>query len=126
MGTWSLWLLKSHENMISYTAKLKLYGRTHLVTVEKPLHAVQDKQTGGDDIHTYGNFEQVFTFKDGNRQNRFKDEICTYCNKKGPTEVACFAECDEDKLTKMAAKVSAAMAEPNHSHQQTSHGFHFR
>ncbi len=56
-------------------------------------------------------FEQVFAFRDSNRQNKFKDETCTYCNKKGQTEVVCFAKCDDDKLTKMAAKVSAAMAE---------------
>ncbi len=37
--------------------------------------------------------------------------MCTYCNKKGHTEVVCFAKRDDDKLTKMAEKVSAAMAE---------------
>ncbi len=31
-----------------------------LVEIEKPLFAVQDKQTGGDDPYTYGEFEQVF------------------------------------------------------------------
>ncbi len=49
-------------------------------------------------------------FRDGNRQNRFKDETCTYCNKKGNTETVCFAKRDDDKLTKMAQKVSAVKA----------------
>ncbi len=75
-----------------------------MVEVEKPLFAVQDKQN-------YGVFEQVFAFRDGNHQNKFKHENCTYCNKKGHTEDVCFAKRDDDKLTKMAAKVSAAMSE---------------
>ncbi len=58
-----------------------------VVKVEEPLFAVQDKQTGGDDPHTYIEFEQIFAFRYGNRQNKFKDETCTYCNKKGDTEV---------------------------------------
>ncbi len=58
-----------------------------MVEVEKPLCAVQDKQTGGDDPHTYDEFEQVFAFRDGNHQNNFKDENCTY--KKGHTKVVC-------------------------------------
>ncbi len=75
------------------------------------MHAVQDKQTGGDDPHTYSEFEQVFAFRDGNHQNKYKDETCIYCTKKGHTEIVCFAKRDDDKLTKMAAKVSAVMAE---------------
>ncbi len=43
--------------------------------------------------------------------NKFKDETCTYCNKKGHTETICFTKLDDDKLTKMAQKVSAARAE---------------
>ncbi len=50
-------------------------------------------------------------FRDGNRQNKFKDETSTYCNKKGHTEIVCFAKHDNELLTKMAAKVSAAMVE---------------
>ncbi len=56
-------------------------------------------------------FETVFAFRDGNRQHKFKDVTCTYCNKKGYTEAVCFAKFGNDKLNKMAAKVSAAMAE---------------
>ncbi len=82
-----------------------------MVKVEEPLFVVQDKQTGCDDPHTYGEFEQVFAFRDGNRQNKFKEETCTYCNKKGHTEVVCFTKRDDDKLTKMAVKVSAEIAE---------------
>ncbi len=83
---------------------------TTLVAFEKPLNTIQDKQIGGDDLHTYDEFEHIFTYKDGNRHNRFKDETCTYCNKKGHTETVSFAKCDNDKLTMMAEKVSAAMA----------------
>ncbi len=78
---------------------------------EKTLLLVQDKQTNSEITDTYGEFEQVFAFRDGNRQNRFKDETCTYCNKKGHTEAICFAKRDDDKMTKMAVKVSASMAE---------------
>ncbi len=86
-------------------------GITTLVAVEKPLNIVQEKQTRGDDLHTYREFKQIFAFRDGNRLNRFKDETCSYCNKKGHNETVCFAKRDNDKLTKMAAKVSAAKAE---------------
>ncbi len=84
---------------------------TTFVAVEKPLNIIQEKQIGGDDLHTYGEFEQIFAFRDSNRQNKFKDETCSYCNKKCHTEAVCFAKSDNDKLTKMAATVSAAMAE---------------
>ncbi len=77
---------------------------------DKPLLVLQDKQSRGDIPDAYGEFEQVFAFWDGNHQNWFKDEVCTYCNKKGHTETVCFAKCDDDKMTKMAEKVSAAMA----------------
>ncbi len=70
---------------------------------------VQDKQSGGDTPATYREFEQVFAFRDGNHQNQFKDETCTYCNKKGHTETICFTKRDFDKWTKMAQKVSATM-----------------
>ncbi len=73
---------------------------------EKPLSLVQDKQTNSDITDIYGEFEHV-----GNCQNRFKDETCTYCNKKGHTEAVCFAKPDDDKMTKMAVKVSTSMAE---------------
>ncbi len=72
---------------------------------------VQDKQSDGDTPDTYREFEQIFAFRDGNRQNQFKDETCTYCNKKGHTEVVCFAKRDDDKLAKLAQKLSVAMAE---------------
>ncbi len=44
---------------------------TTLVAVE---NMVQDKQTGGDALHTYGEFEQMVSFRDGNHQNTFKDK----------------------------------------------------
>ncbi len=73
--------------------------------MDKPLLSVQEKQvkekqSGSDDSVTYGEFEQVFAFQNGNRQNRFKDETCTYCNKKGHIEFICFAKRDDHKLTK--------------------------
>ncbi len=78
---------------------------------DKPLLVVEDKQSGGDTSDTYATFEQVFAFRDGNCQNRFMDETYTYCNKKGHTETVCFTKCDDNKLTKIAEKVSATMAE---------------
>ncbi len=64
--------------------------------MEKPLLLVQDKQTNSDITDTYGEFEHVLAFNDCNHQNRFKDETCTYCNKKGHTEADCFAKRDDD------------------------------
>ncbi len=78
---------------------------------DKPLLVEQDKQSIGDTPDIYGEFEQVFGFRDCNRKNCFKDETCTYCNKKGHTEVVCFTKHDVDKLTKMAQKVYPAMVE---------------
>ncbi len=78
-------------------------GIEALGPTDKPLLVVQDKKS-------YGEFEQVFAFRYGNRQNRFKDETCTYCNKKGHIETVCFAKLDDVKLTKMAQKVPSAMA----------------
>ncbi len=78
---------------------------------DKPLLVVQDKQSANDDSVAYGEFEQVFAFRDSNRQNQFKDETCTYCNKKGHTETVCFAKHDANKMTKMANTISAALAE---------------
>ncbi len=69
------------------------------------------KQIGDKDPHAFGEFEQVFAYRDGNSQNKYKDETCTYCNKKGHTEVLCFSKRDEGKLIKMAMKVSSSMAE---------------
>ncbi len=86
-------------------------GLQALGFTDKPLLELQDKQSGGDTPDTYREFEQVFAFRDINRQNRFKDETYTYCNKKGHTETICFAKRDDDKLTKMAQKVSSAMGE---------------
>ncbi len=93
------------------TSQREALGLSHQGASEKPLLLVQDKQTNSDITDTYGEFEQVFSFRDSNRQNRFKDESCTYCNKKGHTEAICFAKHANDKMTKMAVKVSASMAE---------------
>ncbi len=86
-------------------------GLMALGPTDKPLLTVQDKQSGIDDSIAYGEFERVFAFRDGNRQNWFKDETCTYCNKKGHTETICIAKHDDDKMTKMAKTISAAMVE---------------
>ncbi len=93
------------------TSQREALGLLALGPMDKPLLTVQEKQSGSDDPITYGEFEQVFAFRDGNLQNQFKDESCTYCNKKGHTETICFAKRDNDKLTKMAKIFSATMAE---------------
>ncbi len=76
---------------------------------DKPLLLIQEKQTSTDPIDAYGEFEQVFAFRDGNRQNRFTDENCSYCSKKGHTDAVCFAKCDDDKMSKIAGKVSLSV-----------------
>ncbi len=76
-------------------------GLLALGSNDKPLLTVQEKQSSSD----------IQTLTKSNHQNRFNDETCTKCNKKGHTETVCFAKHDDDKLTKMAQKVSAAMAE---------------
>ncbi len=78
---------------------------------EKPLLSLQDKQTGSDQMDAYSDLEQILAFRDGNRLNRFKDETCMYCNKKGHTETVCFAKRVNDKMSRMVEKVSASMAE---------------
>ncbi len=92
-------------------SKRETLGLSALGSTEKPLLTVQEKQFGSDDSVTYKEFEQVFAFRDSNRQNRFKDETCTYCNKKGHTEVVCFAKRDDDKMSKIAKSISASLAE---------------
>ncbi len=88
---------------------MEALGLQALGPMDKPLLVEQDKLSGSDTPDTYREFEQVFVFQDGNRQNQFKDETCTYCNKKGHTETFLFAKGDDDKLTRMAQKVCAAM-----------------
>ncbi len=62
-------------------------------------------------MDAYSELEQILALRDDNRLNRFKDETCTYCNKKGHTENVCFAKRDDDKMTWLARKVSATMAQ---------------
>ncbi len=78
---------------------------------EKPLLSLQDNQTASDQLDCYSELQQILTFRDGNHQNKFKDETCTYCNKKGHTETICVAKRDDDKMIRLAEKVSAAMAQ---------------
>ncbi len=89
----------------------EVLGLSAQTASEKSLLSLQDKQTGSDQLDAYSELEQILAFRDGNRQNKFKDEICTYCNKKGHTETVCFAKRDDDKMTRLAEKVSAAMAQ---------------
>ncbi len=79
---------------------------TTTVEAERVLLAVQGKHVGCDKYVGY-----IFGYRNGNHQNWFKEETCTYCNKKGHTEAVCFTKRDDDKLTKMAQKGSAVMAE---------------
>ncbi len=81
------------------------------VIAVKALHVVQEKSVGGVETYTTDNLKHILTYKDDNRQHRFKDESCTYCNKKGHTETVCFSKCDDEKLTKIAVKISAVMAD---------------
>ncbi len=58
------------------TSRREALGLQVLGPTDKPFLVVLDKQSGGDTPDTYREFEQVFAFRDGNRQNRFKDETC--------------------------------------------------
>ncbi len=100
---------KIYNNVIA--SQREALGLQSLGPMDIHLLVAQDKQSRGDISDTYREFEQVFAFRDGNHQNCFKDETCTYCNKNGHTETMCFTKHDNDKLTKMAQNVSAAMAE---------------
>ncbi len=100
---------KIYNNVIA--SQREALGLQALVPMVKHLLILQGKHSGCDTWDTYREFEQVFAFRDGNHQNCFKDETCTYCNKKGHIETMCFARHDDDKLIKMAQNVSAAMAE---------------
>ncbi len=123
--------LRSHEIVAGYldltaaeitrkydaiASQREALGLPALGSIDKPLLSVQEKQvhekqSGNDDPVTYGEFEQVFAFRDSNLQNWFKDETCTYYNKKGHTETVCFSMHEDDKMTKMAKTVSDAKAE---------------
>ncbi len=86
-------------------------GISSAVIAEKALHVVQDKSVSGVETYTTDDLKHILTYKDDHRQHRFKDESCTYCNKKGHTEMVCFSKRDDEKLTKMAVKISAVMAD---------------
>ncbi len=92
-------------------SQIEVLGSSAETAGEKPLLSLQDKQTGSDQMDAYSELEQILAFRDGNHQNRFKDETCTYCNKKGHTATICLAKHDDDKMTRLAEKVSAAMAQ---------------
>ncbi len=85
-------------------------GISSAVIAEKALHVVQEKSVGGVETYTTDDLKHILTYRDDNHQHRFKDESCTYCNKKGHTEMVCFSKRDDEKLTKLAEKISAVMA----------------
>ncbi len=62
-------------------------------------------------MDAFNELEQIVAFRDINRPNRFNDETCTDCSKKGHTETICFTKRDGDNMIKMAEKVSAVMAQ---------------
>ncbi len=88
----------------------KALGISSAVRAEKALHVVQGKSVGGVETYTTDDLQHILTYKDDHLQHRFKDESCTYCNMKGHTETVCFSKRDDEKLTKMAVKISAVMA----------------
>ncbi len=77
-------------------------GITSTVKAEKALLVVHDKTFSSDETYNIDEFERILAYKDSNCQDRFKDETCTYYNKKGHTELVCFSKCDNVKLAKMA------------------------
>ncbi len=75
------------------------------------MHIVQDRSVGSDEIYSIDRLKHILAYKDGECRNKFKDETCTYCNKKGHTEIVCFTKCDDEKLSKLAEKCTSSMAE---------------
>ncbi len=73
------------ESTISYTANGRL-GITSATEAEKVQHTVREKSVGNDEINITDKLEQIVAYKDGDHQNKYKDETCTYCNKKGHKE----------------------------------------
>ncbi len=86
-------------------------GITSAIKAEKVLHTVHEKSVGNDEINIIDELEWIFTYKDGDRRNKYKDETCIYCNKKGHMETVCSSKGDDDKLSKLAKKCTAAMAD---------------
>ncbi len=72
---------------------------------------VQEKSVGGVETYITDDLKHILTYRDDHSQHRFKDESCTYCNKKGHTESVCFSKHDDEKLIKMVMKISAVMAD---------------
>ncbi len=88
-------------------------GISSTVRAEKALYVVQEKSVGCVETYTSDNLKHILTYKDHHRQHRFKDESCTYCNKKGYTETVCFSKHDDEKLTKISAVMSGKIATSN-------------
>ncbi len=86
-------------------------GISSAVVAEKALHVVQVKYVGGVETYTSDDLNQIITYRDDHRQHRFKDESCTDGNKKGHTEMVGFSKRDDEKLIKMAVKISAVMTD---------------
>ncbi len=85
-------------------------GISSAIIAEKALHVVQEKSVGGVETYTTDDLKHILTCRDVHCQHRFKDESCTYCNKKEHTDMVCFSKYDDEKLTKLAEKISAVMA----------------
>ncbi len=85
-------------------------GISSAIISEKALNVVQEKCVCGVETYTT-DLKNILSYRYGHRQQRFKDESCTYCNKKGHTEMVCFSKRDDEKLIKMALKISAVMAD---------------
>ncbi len=76
-------------------------GISFAVIVENALHVVEEKSVGGVETYTTDDLKHILTYRDDHRLHMFKDETCTYCNKKGHTETVCFSKSDDEKLIKM-------------------------
>ncbi len=61
-------------------------GISSAVIAEKALHVIEEKSVGGVETYTTDDLKHILTYRDDHCLHRFKDEFCTYCNKKGHTE----------------------------------------
>ena len=87
-------------------------GITSVISADKVLNVVQQQPLSEEDAVYDEVFSQIYAYGQGtDRRSKFKDEICTFCSKKGHTENVCFTKRDDDKLSKLTEKCSSSMAE---------------
>ena len=86
-------------------------GISMTAQVDKVLNVTQAIPSNDDEKSFDDIVEQIYAFQSSDRKNKYKDETCTFCQRKGHTENVCFAKKDEAKLEKFAMKCASSMQE---------------